>query len=59
MLVELALAEIASSSPGTGVVLGGSGLPETLRESERLVVSQSLTDVVDKVSWLIARPSLN
>ena len=59
MLVDLALAEIANASPGTGVVLGGSGRPETLRETERLALSQSLTDVVEKVSWLIARPSLN
>ncbi len=59
MLVDLAVAEVIRASPGTGVVLGGPGLPETLRESERLVVSESLTDVVEKVSWLIARPSLN
>lgn len=59
LLVDLALAEIEHASPGTGVVLGGSGLPETLMESERLALSHTLTDVVEKVGWLIARPSLN
>lgn len=59
LLVELALDEIARAAPGTGVLLGGTGVPETLREGDRLVLSQSVADVVDKVTWLIARPSLN
>jgi methanogenic corrinoid protein MtbC1 len=59
MLIDLALDEVDRAAPGTGVVLGGSGLPASLIEGDRLAVSQKLTDVVEKVTWLIARPSLN
>jgi MerR family transcriptional regulator, light-induced transcriptional regulator len=59
MLIGLALNEIDRASPGTGVVVGGSGVPSTLIETERIAVSEALTDVVEKVTWLITRPSLN
>ena len=59
LLIDLALDEIGRSSPGTGVVIGGSGVPPTLIETERIAISETLTDVVEKVTWLIARPSLN
>jgi methanogenic corrinoid protein MtbC1 len=59
LLLNLALDEIGRASPGTGVVIGGSGVPSTLIETDRVAVSQTLTDVVEKVTWLIARPSLN
>jgi MerR family transcriptional regulator, light-induced transcriptional regulator len=59
MLIDLALEEVGRASPGTGFVIGGSGVPATLIQTDRIAVSQTLTDVVDKVTWLIARPSLN
>ena len=59
MLIDLALDEIDRASPGTGIVVGGSGVPQTLIETDRIAVSQTLTDVVEKVTWLITRPSLN
>jgi hypothetical protein len=59
MLIDLALDEIDRASPGTGVVVGGSGVPPTLIETDRIAVSETLTDVVEKVTWLITRPSLN
>jgi MerR family transcriptional regulator, light-induced transcriptional regulator len=58
-LIDLALEEVGRASPGTGFVIGGSGVPATLIQTDRIAVSQTLTDVVDKVTWLIARPSLN
>jgi methanogenic corrinoid protein MtbC1 len=59
MLIDLALDEIGRAAPGTGVVFGGTGVPPSLIESDRIAVSDTLTDVVEKVTWLIARPSLN
>jgi MerR family transcriptional regulator, light-induced transcriptional regulator len=59
LLVDLALDEIDRAAPGTGVMLGGPGVPESLRENDRLALSQTVADAVDKVTWLIARPSLN
>jgi MerR family transcriptional regulator, light-induced transcriptional regulator len=59
MLIDLVLNEIDRASPGTGVVVGGSGVPATLIETDRIAVSDTLTDVVEKVTWLITRPSLN
>src|SRR4051794_23597344 len=52
LLIDLALDEIARAAPGTGVVLGGAGVPETLHESDRLAVSHTVADAVDKVTWL-------
>jgi hypothetical protein len=59
MLLDLALDEIRRAAPGTGVVVGGTGVPATLMETDRIAISQTLTDVVEKVTWLITRPSLN
>lgn len=58
-VVHLAVDEIISADPSVCVLLGGSGVPEHYRGSERVAVVRNAARVVEEVDTLLRRPSLN
>ena len=58
-VVHLAVDEILSADPSVCVLLGGSGVPEHFRGSDRLAVVREASRVVEEVDALLRRPSLN
>lgn len=58
-VVHLAVDEIVSSNPSMCVLLGGSGVPEYFRNSDRVTVVRNASRVVEEVDTLLRRPSLN
>lgn len=58
-VVHLAVDEILSADPSVSVLIGGSGVPEHFRGSERVAVVRSASRVVDEVDTLLRRPSQN
>ena len=58
-VVHLAVDEILRADPSVCVVLGGSGVPEHFRGSDRLAIVRHASQVVEEVDALLRRPSLN
>ena len=58
-VVHLAVDEILSADPSVCVLLGGSGVPEHFRTSDRVAVVRNVAQVVEEVDSLLRRPSLN
>ena len=57
-LLDLTIDEISRAAPGVCVLVGGSGIPRGMQESER-VARASLVEAVEKVDWLLVKPWLN
>jgi len=58
-VVHLAVDEILRADPSVSVVLGGSGVPEHFRGSDRLAIVRHASRVVEEVDALLRKPSLN
>lgn len=57
--LESALAVLRSRVPHAAVVVGGSAVPESLRDRPALAVCRFVVDIVDTVDALVQRPELN
>ena len=58
-VVHLAVDEILRADPSVCVVLGGSGVPNHFRGSDRLAIVRQASRVVEEVDALLRKPSLN
>jgi methanogenic corrinoid protein MtbC1 len=58
-LVHLAVDEMRRADPELGIVLGGQGVPAPLIGQESLVVTRSVSGILETVDSLIRRPSRN
>jgi methanogenic corrinoid protein MtbC1 len=58
-LLPASIEAVGVSAPGSSLVVGGTGVPESLRETDALVRVDHVGDVVEVVDALVRRPSLN
>jgi MerR family transcriptional regulator, light-induced transcriptional regulator len=58
-LLPLAIDEIRRSRPSTAVLVGGRGVPSTLRDESGLTVARGAASAVELLDALVRRPELN
>ena len=58
-VLRAAIDEVRRADPGLAVLVGGSGVPEDLQETEWLGVARNAAETVETVDALLRRPTMN